>query len=183
MLLLALNVLSISTLFVLLFTNSSEPELELDEPISMDRYAEISLESDLEAVERIINQFLEKESNNQPLQYQVIVNDKVRVVGKIVAFGKDINMTMDLIPIVTEEGNVQLKVDDLTLGSFSLPVSFVLNYVNSQYAIPNEVVIDKEEESIYVLLTELEVGSGYKIKANDINLEEERVEVTLLIPQ
>lgn len=131
---------------------------------------------------KLVNHYLEKETDQENLKYYVNLEDKVNVYGVIKAFNKDVDMKLVLEPKVKNDGNVQLLVNELSIGQLQLPVSYVLKYMNTYYDLPEYVVIDSKEKLIDIRLEELTFKNGLSARADSFNLVEDDITFTLNVP-
>jgi uncharacterized protein YpmS len=130
----------------------------------------------------LINHYLEEETDQKNLQYRVELEENVNVYGVIKAFNKDIDMTLILEPKVKFDGNMQLLVKELSIGRLKLPISYVLKYMNTNYDLPNYVVIDSGKKEIDINLDELTLKNGLSARAESFNLKKDDITFTLFVP-
>lgn len=179
--LLALNVIIIGgVLFLIFYPVEKEKSKEVE--VKKEEYAVFRVQTDKATVTRLVNQFLEKEAKNQPLSYEIAVEEDVKLYGTLQAFGRDLQLTISFLPRVTAEGDVVLTVQQMSVGKLALPIYYVLNYIEGHYEIPEEVTIDAKKSQVYVKLTDIELQNNYKVKAGNINLEKDQITAELYIP-
>ncbi|APH04704.1 YpmS family protein [Bacillus weihaiensis] len=130
----------------------------------------------------LINHYLEKEAQQENLQYSVDLQENVYVNGTIKAFSKDIQMKLFLEPVVTDNGNVQLLVQELSIGQLKLPISYVLKYMNNFYELPNYVVVEPNEKRIQINLDEVTFENGLSARAKSFDLKNDDITFTLFVP-
>lgn len=131
---------------------------------------------------KLVNHYLENETDQENLKYYVNLENKVNVYGVIKAFNKDVDMKLVLEPKVKDDGNVQLLVNELSIGQLKLPVSYVLKYMNTYYDLPEYVVIDSKENLIDIHLDQLTFKNGLSARAETFNLVEDDITFTLNVP-
>ncbi|WP_175639567.1 YpmS family protein [Metabacillus schmidteae] len=131
---------------------------------------------------KLVNHYLEQETDQENLKYYVELEDNVNVYGVIKAFNKEIDMKLILEPKVKEDGNVQLLVNELAIGQLKLPVSYVLKYMSTNYDLPEYVVIDSSEKLIDIHLNELNLKNGLSARAESFNLAKDDITFTLYVP-
>ncbi|HZH60387.1 MAG TPA: YpmS family protein [Metabacillus sp.] len=131
---------------------------------------------------KLVNHYLERETDQKNLKYYVNLEDKVNVYGVIKAFNKDVDMKLVLEPKVKDDGNVQLLVNELSIGQLKLPVSYVLKYMNTYYDLPEYVVIDSKEKLIDIHLDELTFKNGLSARAETFNLVKDDITFSLNVP-
>ncbi|NMH72998.1 YpmS family protein [Bacillus sp. RO2] len=140
-----------------------------------------TIQSDKENLNELIRYYLEKETR-RPLNYEVVLTDRVELRGEMTVFERNIPLTMTFMPEIQENGDVVLKQDSMSIGRLQVPVSMVLKYVGDNYPLPSWVTIIPNEQSIYVALQELELQSDTKVKFTKFDLERDDIEFKLLVP-
>jgi len=180
-LLFSINLIFVFYIFTLI---SFQNEESIRKPITIkkDEYAIFEIETDKETVTQLVNEYLQKEVPNQPLSYQVDIQEEVILYGSLIAFGRELQLTLSFLPEVTNEGNVVLNVQNLSVGKLSLPISYVLNYVKKHYELPKEVTIEPKKSRVVVQMTDITLKNDYKVKLKSINLKENKISAELYIP-
>lgn len=141
----------------------------------------LTIQSDKQDINALIQYYLEKETR-RPLNYEVLLTDRVELRGEMTVFERDIPLTMTFIPEVQENGDIMLKQDSMSIGRLQVPVSMVLKYVADNYPLPEWVEIIPNEQSIYVSLQELELQSDTKVQFSRFDLEQNDIKLNLLVP-
>jgi uncharacterized protein YpmS len=131
---------------------------------------------------KVINHYLEEEGFTGPIDYQVFVTDEVELYGAFPLFGQHLQMLLTFEPEALENGDLVLKQKSITLGSLDLPVSRVMKIIQSNYKLPEWVEIQPNKETVYVSLTDMELKSDIKVRANTFNLRQDDISFTLLVP-
>lgn len=177
------NVLFLILIFSFLLMPVDQPE-EMEKTQQLDGQEAIPflIRTEKSTLTKLVNHYLEQETDQENLQYYVELEDKVNVYGVIKAFNKDIDMKLILEPQVKEDGNVQLLVNELSIGQLKLPVSYVLKYMSTYYDLPEYVVINSSEKLIDIHLNELTLKSGLSARAESFNLAEDDITFTLYVP-
>ncbi|MGX6442448.1 YpmS family protein [Neobacillus sp. K501] len=130
----------------------------------------------------LINQYLQKEAADSPIGYQVHLRDEVELYGTLPFFSQEIDMKLTFEPEALNNGDLVLKQKSISIGSLSLPVSYVLKFISENYKLPKGVIIQPNEKQIYVHLGQLKLKSDVKIKANKFDLKNDDISFTLLVP-
>ena len=98
-----------------------------------------------------------------------VMNDSViQITGDANALGVTVPYKMTTVPYVTEEGTIQLKIQSVQLGGFSLPVFLALGRLQ-QMEFPEWFQLNTEKQ--YFLLNLSGIHEGSTIKAKKINLK------------
>ncbi|THE10370.1 DUF2140 family protein [Bacillus timonensis] len=178
--LLAINLVCVLIFFGLLFTPNKE--VNPKENVVSNDYVNLSVETNKEDLTRVINNFLKKEAKDNPLNYKVLLTERVMLLGTITVFGKEIDMVMTFKPEVLENGDLLLQQEAFTVGQVNLPVTFVLRYINDHYNLPEWVQIDAKKQDIYVYLSEMKMKSDTKVKVDTFNLSKDELRFNLQVP-
>jgi|SRR5690606_18922409 len=178
--LLVINLACVLVFVGLLFAPADEIAQKKNE-VSKD-YVNLSVETNKADLTRVINNFLKKEAKSTPLQYKVLLTERVMLVGAITVFGKEIDMVMTFKPEVQENGDLRLQQEAFTVGQVSLPVTFVLRYINDYYNLPEWVQIDAKKQDIYVYLSEMEMKSDMKVAVDTFDLSKDELRFNLKVP-
>lgn len=112
---------------------------------------------------------------------EIEVGENIYLLGSLKVLGLPITYNIKGEPFILEDGNLQIKIEEIKLGNLSLPIQQSLQILKSQLdpAIPMEVNTDKEV--IHFLLSDIQTETVQKIKLLDINKEtqEYTFEITL----
>ncbi|MGM7722028.1 YpmS family protein [Metabacillus sp. Hm71] len=180
--LLVINLLFVLLIASLLFIPSQKPSEKVNHADKEEIAVPFLISTDKKSLTDLINHYLEEETDQENLQYRVELKENVNVYGVINAFNKDINMALILEPIVKPDGNMQLFVKELSIGRLKLPVSYVLKYMNTNYDLPDYVVIDSGKKIIDINLDQLTLKNGLSARAESFNLKEDDITFQLLVP-
>ena len=81
-----------------------------------------------------------------------------------------------------EDGNIQLKARNISLGSLQLPISYVMKQLEHVLDIPKWVEFNSEETYIIVHLDQLPLKNGLRLKADRINLVDDDIRMSVYLP-
>lgn len=179
--LLAVNLLAVSILFYWM-TRPIKDEKSIKALDNGEETVEIPFTSNKKDLNRIINHYIEEESLNGPIDYEVLLKNEVELYGTITMFGKELQMKMTFKPVALKNGNLLLKQKSLQLGEINLPVSYALNYINEKYKTPKWISIRPSQKNIYVALNKMDLKSGITVKAKKFDLNKDDIELNLLVP-
>ncbi|WP_240338374.1 YpmS family protein [Peribacillus alkalitolerans] len=130
----------------------------------------------------LINSYLKKEGLTGPINYHIFLKEDVEFYGSLPAFGKEIQLKMTFEPESLDNGDLILKQKTMELGQVSLPVGYIMNFIQKKYKTPPWVTIDPKDEQIYVALQKIKLKSDAKVKVKEFDLNEDRITFDLLIP-
>lgn len=149
------------------FTTSEEEEIEL-----LTRL-------DKKEMEQIINTYLEAEMGADFENYTIALTEQLEVHGQIEILTFDVPFSLYLEPYVTENGNIQLRGEEVEVGNFSLPVSSVMSLMARQMSVPDFIAIDSEQQRITINLNELSATNEFGVEMTKIDLEADEIELKL----
>lgn len=142
----------------------------------------LSVETTAEDFEKLAIKYIKQELSSSEIPIDIQVNDSVQLSSEIVAFGYNIPVSMKFNPVVNEQGNIHLVQREVNVGSLNIPPSMVLKLMNQAVQFPNWVTIRPDEKEIFVDLSKLTLTSGAKVKARDIDLANNRIQLEIVIP-
>ena len=120
-------------------------------------------------IQNILEIVTKKNQIENPSFPNFMMNDSViQITGDANALGVTVPYKMTTVPYVTEEGTIQLKIESVQLGGFSLPVFLALGRLQ-QMQFPEWFQLNAEKQ--YFLLNLSGIHEGSTIKAKKINLK------------
>ena len=179
--LLAINLIAA---FILIYwaTRPIKDEESLKKLATNDEKVEIPFTSNKEDLNRIINYYIEEESSDSPIKYEVLLKESLELYGTLSAFGRNVEIKVLFEPVTLGNGDLLLKHEAIQIGGMSLPATFVLNYINEKYDTPEWVMIRPKEKTIYLALSQMDLKSGITVKAKAFDLKNDDIELSLLVP-
>ncbi|MGD6815867.1 YpmS family protein [Metabacillus sp. 84] len=182
LILLVLNAAAIAIAASLILSPGDRQTAPTQKDIKEGKAVQLNVGIKKEQLNVLIDHYLKEELNADQYNYKVYLDDKVYFTGSIKAFGKTIDAKMTFQPLIKKDGNVRLVVEDLSIGQLNIPVSAVLNYINTSYKLPEFVQIDEGNHSIDVDLTEIELSSNYRARADQFDLKNDVIRFDLFVP-
>jgi uncharacterized protein YpmS len=179
--LLTINLIAASILFYWM-TRPIKDDESLNKLSQNKETVEIPFTSNKEDLNRIINHYIEEESSDSPIKYDVLLKENLELYGSLSAFGRNVELKVLFEPVTLDNGDVLLKHESIQIGGMSLPATFVLNYINEKYKMPNWVMIRPSEKTIYLALSKMDLKSGITVKAKAFDLKNDDIELSLLVP-
>ena len=142
-----------------------------DAPIttqSADRFSVgLSLSNDELAV--IANEYLKSEQSLDG--YSLEMTDAVTLKGETVLLGLSIPFALTGEPHATTDGNLQLKVNDISLGGLSLPEKEALTLLAQFLELPAFVSLDADSETVLMNLANIKLPKESAIRLLSIDKE------------
>lgn len=151
-------------------------------PVDTTDVMTFSVATQKEDLTQVINQYIQEEVQGDNVNYQVMIDETFQLSGSFELFGFEIPFDLYMDPYVTENGNIQLRANQLSLGQLNVPISFAMNQMGSQLSIPDWVAFDGETETITFNLNEFQLDSGMYFSAERINLEENEILMNVYLP-
>ncbi len=179
--LLAINLIA-ACILIYWATRPIKDEESLNKLATNDEKVEIPFTSNKEDLNRIINYYIEEESSDSPIKYEVLLKESLELYGTLSAFGRNVEIKVLFEPVTLENGDLLLKHEAIQIGGMSLPATFVLNYINEKYDTPEWVMIQPKEKTIYLALSQMDLKSGITVKAKAFDLKNDDIELSLLVP-
>ncbi|OCA83462.1 DUF2140 family protein [Pradoshia sp. D12] len=179
--LLAINLIA-ACILIYWTTRPIKDEESLNKLATNDEKVEIPFTSNKEDLNRIINYYIEEESSDSPIKYEVLLKESLELYGTLSAFGRNVEIKVLFEPVTLENGDLLLKHEAIQIGGMSLPATFVLNYINEKYDTPEWVMIRPKEKNIYLALSQMDLKSGITVKAKSFDLKNDEIKLSLLVP-
>lgn len=179
----SLNIFIVITLFIIVFSPTpGSNTLPGKEYIEDEAGAEFTVRSSKQNLTELVNQYIDKALNDKDGKYSIQLNENVQVFGSVEAFKRDIPISIEMEPIVQENGDIILKQTEMSLGLLNLPKSKILEYVAKAIDAPDWVIIDPDNEEIYIAVTQIDVKSNFKVRALQLDLENDNISFRIKVP-
>lgn len=123
------------------------------------------------------------------LQYEkadrlsIYVTDQVMLEGSFALFGLDVPFIIAGEPYATQEGDLQIKVESISVGRINLPNRQVLSVLASQLEPGLPLSINSEEEMIVIHLSILELENEVTISLVRIDKESQEYTFDITMPK
>ncbi|CZQ93088.1 Uncharacterized protein YpmS [Trichococcus flocculiformis] len=127
----------------------------------------LSLSNDELAV--IANEYLKSEQSLDG--YSLEMTDAVTLKGETVLLGLSIPFALTGEPHATTDGNLQLKVNDISLGGLSLPEKEALTLLAQFLELPVFVSLDADSETVLMNLANIKLPKESAIRLLSIDKE------------
>ncbi|MGI8313532.1 YpmS family protein [Halobacillus mangrovi] len=176
------NIGIIAWLLSLVFLPSSYTLVNVDkEKQSSD--AEFTIVSTKKNLEQLANEYLGELSTQTVFDYSITLDRNVTLTGNIKAFEQTIPIKVELNPVVQENGDLILEQERISLGQLPLPNKKVLEFVKDNYNLPEWVVVNPNEENIYVGVTQMETASNFNVRVDRFNLNSNQLAFKISVPR
>ncbi|RDY72060.1 DUF2140 family protein [Halobacillus trueperi] len=176
-----INVGVVIWLVALVFLPSSYTIVNVDqEKESPD--AEFTIVSTKENMEQLANEYLSELSTQTVFDYSITLDRNVTLSGNIKAFDQVIPINVELHPEVQKNGDLVLRQEKISLGKLPLPNKKVLEFVKDNYNLPEWVIVNPNEENIYVAVTQMDTASNFNVKVDRFNLNSNQLAFKIAVP-
>ena len=179
------SLLIINIIFVLVifyFINGSNMELPNYSSVSEGEVV-LDIVTNKESINKLINNVIRNNETEDTLKYSLILTDVVEFYTIIPIFNQEIQLVMTFIPVALPNGDILLKQQSLQLGRMSLPVSYVLSFIQKQNMLPKWVLLNPEDKEVYLALSEIEIEQQLILKAKSVDLAEDELVFQLIMPK
>lgn len=168
-------------LVALVFLPSSYTIVNVDQEKKSSE-AEFTIVSTKENMEQLANEYLGELSNQTVFDYSISLDRNVTLVGNIRAFEQVIPVKLELNPKVQKNGDLILEQERISLGQLPLPNKKVLEFVKDNYNLPEWVMVNPNDENIYVAVTQMDTASNFNVKVDRFNLNANQLAFKISVP-
>ncbi|EUJ24582.1 hypothetical protein PGRAN_01695 [Listeria grandensis FSL F6-0971] len=116
------------------------------------------------------------------IAYDVYLADDVVFKAEAHFLGQPVDISINFSPTLRKDGVIVLQQVDMRVGALPLPVSYVMQYVKSQFELPNWVTISPKKEKIYLDVNKLKLTGGMRVRVDALDLKKDDISFTLLVP-
>ena len=88
---------------------------------------------------------------------------------------------MDFNPVV-RDGNIILQQQAVHVGKINIPPEQVLKLMNDAVDFPYWITVQPNKEEIYVDLSRVNIASGSRVRAKEIDLANDKIVLQVVIP-
>ena len=155
-------------------------EVETPEPAQADGNT-IVVQTTAKEFEAITKQYLSSVLDNSPLPVEVEMNEQIQLYSTLTIFSIDVPIKMDFEPIV-EKGNIILKQTAVNVGKLNIPPQTVLKLMKDSIEFPSWITVNPNDEEIYVDLSRINIASGSRVRAKEIDLRNDHIVLEVIVP-
>ena len=127
--------------------------------------------------------FLTDFQKDSDIKYEFYLENQALLKGQFNFLGAKINFYLYFDPYVMDNGNVQLKARDLSIGTLNLPISEVMSMITRSYKFPDWVEVSTKDQTIELKLDQFKMQNGLFIKADHIDLVGDDIQFSLYLPK
>lgn len=177
----SLNLAIIIILLLLIFWPA--PKVEKQEAINLEDVgrSEFVVRTSKKNLNDLVNAYLDKLLRGTNHQYTVELDEDVHLIGELPIFSSTVPLSIHFEPFI-EDGNLILKQKSISIGLLQLPNKKIMQYVKQHLPMPEWVVVDPNEEEIYVSLDEMDIKSNFHVSVEHFDLEANNLAFKINIP-
>ncbi|WP_274310381.1 YpmS family protein [Solibacillus daqui] len=150
------------------------------EPIALEGNI-LTVETTAKEFEAIAKQYLADAMKKSPVPVELVIDEKIYLYSTLMAFGFEIPIQMDFNPVVTD-GNIVLKQEAVHVGKVNIPPDMVLKLMADAVDFPSWITVQPNDEQIYVDLSRINIASGSRVRAQEIDLANDKIVLQVVIP-
>jgi len=180
--LLVLNLAVIVFIIFLVFGPVKENPLPKGAEQEPGKNSEFIVRSTKDNLNQTINAYLDNLVGQNNYRYQVILDEDVHLRGEVPVFSSTLPVSVHLEPFVQDNGDVILKLKEVSLGMLELPNKRIMEYIDEHMPKPEWVTINPRSEEIYVALTKMKIKSNFHVRAEHIDLKANNIAFKLYVP-
>jgi uncharacterized protein YpmS len=168
-------------ILILFYSLSPTEPTKIENEDSKMRNIPLHVQTNKRDLNQLINHYINDQQNG-PIYYGVVLDEFVILSGALTIFNQKTEMKITFEPEVLENGELLLHYKSMNLGRLRLPASLVLKYVNEQYQFPDWIMIEPNEEYVYLRLQKMKLGNGLIVETEEFDLHNDRFRFRLLVP-
>lgn len=180
--LLTINIVIVISLITLIFWPIPEKDLPSDSETTEQKSSEFTIRTTKENLNELINAYMSEWLQNTDHQYSVSLEDDVHLVGELPVFSTTVPLSVHLEPIVQDNGDVVLKQKSISLGMLELPNKKIMEYIDKYLPTPEWVIVNPDEEEIYVAVTQIDIRSNFEVAVEHMDLEVNNLAIKIRVP-
>lgn len=142
----------------------------------------LTVNASKEDFQGIANTFIAKAMNNKPIPLQLSVDDQIILSSELTIFSLTLPVKMYFEPFVEENGNIRLEQSSVEVGQLQLPPETVLKLLRDSIDLPRWMVVKPDEEEVLIQLASIPMASGVNVRAKELNLQEDKIVLEIIVP-
>lgn len=180
--LLSLNMLLFLLIIVFIFWPVSSTEAPPENTLETHESSEFVVRTTKKNLNELVNAYLDKLLRGTNQQYNISLEDGVRLVGELPVFSTTVPLFIHFEPIVQENGDIILKQKSISVGLLQLPNKKIMEYIKKYLPMPEWVTVNPKEEEIYVAVTDMDIRSNFQVSVEHFDLEANNLSFKIKVP-
>jgi len=145
--------------------------------------ASVPIEMNRQQLNALASYYLADLQKGQDMKYRFVVReDAAYLLGITKVLGQNVSFVITMQPSVIDDGNISLKATKLSVGTMSIPISFVINYINNNYKIPSWVKLSAKTKTINLYLNKLVGKHDVRYSVDQVDLKNNQFKFEMHIP-
>ena len=162
------------------FVTADVKQADITDPLPLEGNV-LSVETTAKEFESIAKQYLGAAMNQAPLPVELVVDDKIYLYSTLTIFNVDVPIQMDFHPVVNN-GNIVLEQEAVHVGKINIQPKAVLKLIKDAVNFPTWITVRPNDEEIFVDLSRINNASGSRVRAKEIDLANDKIELEVVIP-
>jgi uncharacterized protein YpmS len=117
-----------------------------------------------------------------PLPLDFTIGDDIQLKSTLKVFYTEIDISMNFDPIVDEKGNIILKQTGMNIGLLNIPPETTMKIMRDTVDFPSWISVNPNKAEIYIDLSRINIASGSRIKAKELDLPKDKVILEIIVP-
>ncbi|TQR35889.1 DUF2140 family protein [Lysinibacillus sphaericus] len=131
-------------------------------------------------LESISKKYLKDAGSPLPLDFTI--GDDIQLKSTLKVFYTEIPISMNFDPIVDKKGNIILKQTGMNVGLLNIPLETAMKIMRDTVDFPSWISIDPSKAEIYIDLSRINIASGSRIKAKELDLPKDKILLEIIVP-
>ena len=181
--LLAVNIVFIISMITLFVTPPAQPDVLPTPTYREEPGASFNVTATKDDLNALINDYLDQVLQSDQADFNVRINEDFALSGNFTAFGIPVPLNVRMDPVVQANGDLVLKVNEMSLGLLNLPRDRILHYINRQVSTPDWLYFDTKNEQLYLAVTQIKIQSNFRFSVESLDLSDDDISFTFKIPE
>lgn len=177
--LLLVNIVVFGYIFNLFFGSRTSTEADISsnrlnkiETVKQEEQIEATISLNGQELQLLLQTILEMEADQQQVP-NILITDSIILTGEIELLGFPLEYFIEAEPFTTNNGNLQLKVAKVNMGSLSLPIEQSLEIIQGFFNPSIPVEVNASEHFLVILLSDIKTDYFEGIELKKIDKEKQ----------
>ena len=170
----------LSLVSIVYFATSDVKQASPNEPLELEGNI-LTVQTTAQEFESIAKQYLNDAMKKSPVPVELVVDEKIYLYSTLTVFNIDIPIQMDFNPVVSD-GNILLQQEAVHVGKLNIPPKTVLKLMQDSVDFPSWITVQPNDEQIHVDLSRINIASGSRVRAQEIDLANDKIVLQVVIP-
>lgn len=146
--------------------------------------ASVPIKMNRQQLNALADYYLTDLQKGQDLKYRFVVRaDAAYLLGTTQVLGQTVSFVITMQPTVISDGNISLKATKLSVGTMSLPISFVINYINNNYKLPKWAKLSAKNKTINLYLNKIVGKNDVRFSVDKLDVANNQFNFEMHIPK